>query len=233
MTGFYKFALGIVRFVMRLSFKIETEGMENVPRESGYLYISNHHSNADPVLIGMQNKETQFCFLAKKELFSSKAIGWLLRKLGGVAIDRGSGNTDALDEIADRLRNGENALVFPEGTRSKDGKLLRFKTGAALIAAQANAPVIPVAISFEGKLHFRSRIVIRYGAPYRLPSIDLEKPSPALLKEIRHTMTDSVAGLLDANQQNVQAALPDKEEPVPSETEIKKETQESEDTENK
>ena len=213
MNRFYKFAMRVMRLLMPLWYKIKTEGMENVPQKGGYLYISNHRSNADPILIGIQNKETQFCFLAKQELFSDGLVGWLLRKLGGVAIDRGAGDVSALEEIACRLQNGENALVFPEGTRSKDGTLGHFKTGAALLAAQTGVPVVPVAIVFDGKLHFRSKVVVRYGAPFDVPETDAGDPSPAVLKQIRREMTDRVTGLLTMKEPEPQTqdALPDQQ----------------------
>ncbi|MBQ8921804.1 MAG: 1-acylglycerol-3-phosphate O-acyltransferase [Oscillospiraceae bacterium] len=235
MNRFYKFAMRVMRLLMPLWYKIETEGMENVPHESGYLYISNHRSNADPILIGIQNKETQFCFLAKQELFSDGLVGWLLRKLGGVAIDRGAGDVTALEEIAYRLQNGENALVFPEGTRSKDGTLGHFKTGAALLAAQTGVPVVPVAIVFDGKLHFRSKILVRYGAPFDVPETDAGDPSPAVLKQIRREMTDRVSGLLTVKEPEIPAriALPDRQMQQKANSETKQnETIESEATEN-
>ena len=200
MNAFYKFAMTVMRLIMPLWYKIEAEGLENLPDESGYLFVSNHRSMADPILIGVQNPDTQFCFLAKQELFSSGFIGWLLKKLGAVAIDRGAGDITALEEIEFRLQNGENALIFPEGTRSKDGKLGHFKTGAALIAAQTGVPVVPVAISFDDEsLHFRSRIYIRYGAPFEIPRIDPADPSPVILKQIRQKMTNNVSALLTMN----------------------------------
>ena len=195
MSAFYRFALGIVRIVMPLWYKIRIEGKENLPEDGGYLFVSNHRSNADPVIIGMQNKK-QFCFLAKQELFEHGAAGWLLRKLGAIAIDRGTGDLSPLQELAERLKNGENALIFPEGTRSKDGKLLRFKTGAALLAAQTGVPVVPVGISFKGKLHFRSRITVSYGAPFQIPQMDPDNVSAVVLKQIRQSMTQNVAALL-------------------------------------
>jgi len=198
MKGFYKFAMRVMSVLMPLWYHIETEGTELLPEEGGYLYVSNHRSMADPILIGVQNPQTQFCFLAKQELFSQGLIGWLLKQLGAVAIDRGSGDLSALDELEQRLKNGENALIFPEGTRSKDGKLGHFKTGAALIAAQTGAPVVPVGISFEGKLHFRSKIHVQYGAPFHIPLTDPENPSAAVLKQIRQDMTRNVAALLPA-----------------------------------
>lgn len=196
MKKFYKFALGVLSVVMPLWYRIEVTGKELLPENGGYLFVSNHRSMADPILIGLQCRRTQFCFLAKQELFSQGFVGRLLRKLGAVAIDRGSGDRSALDELGERLQNGENALIFPEGTRSKDGKLLHFKTGAALIAAQTGVPVVPAAISFEGKLHFRSRIRLSFSAPFEIPQTDPENPSPAALKQIRQEMTRQVSALL-------------------------------------
>lgn len=211
MNGFYKFAVGLMRFVMPLWYKIETEGLENLPEEGGYLFVSNHRSNADPILIGIQNPDIQFCFLAKQELFSDGLVGWLLRKLGAVAVDRGAGDVTALEEIEFRLQNGQNALIFPEGTRSKDGKLGHFKTGAALIAAQTGVPVVPVAISFDDELHFRSTIRVRYGEVFDIPKTDAKDPSAAVLKQVRQAMTNNVAALLaeDDGKPSGQAALPD------------------------
>ncbi|MBR5405470.1 MAG: 1-acyl-sn-glycerol-3-phosphate acyltransferase [Oscillospiraceae bacterium] len=198
MSAFYKIAFGVLSVLMPVAFKIRTEGQENLPQEGGCLYVSNHRSNADPILIGLQNRKAQFCFLAKQELFSKGLIGRILRRLGAVAIDRGTGDLSPLAELSERLKNGENALIFPEGTRSKDGSLGRFKTGAALIAAQTGAPVVPVGISFSGKLRFRSRITVRFGAPFSIPQTDPENPSPAVLKQVRQEMTKRVSALLPA-----------------------------------
>ena len=79
---------------------------------------------------------------------------------------------------------------------SKDGKLMHFKTGAALIAAQTGVPVVPVGIYFDGKLRFRSRILVTYGAPFTIPQTDPDNPSGAVLKQIRQEMSRNVAALL-------------------------------------
>ncbi len=197
MNGFYKFAIGVMKLVMPLWYRIDADGLENLPEDGGYLFVSNHRSMADPILIGIQNPQTQFCFLAKQELFESGFVGWLLKKLGAIAIDRGTGDTDPLEEMEFRLQNGQNALIFPEGTRSKDGKLGKFKTGAALIAAQSGAPVVPVGIYFDDdELHFRSTIHIRYGEPFKIPKTDGRNPSPTILKQVRQQMTQNVSALL-------------------------------------
>ena len=198
MTALYRFAATVMRILMPICYKIRLEGKENLPTEGGYLFISNHRSMADVLIIGMQNHKTQFCVLAKQELFANGFFGRLIKKLGAIAIDRGSGDISPLDELAERLRNGENALIFPEGTRSKDGKMLRFKTGAALIALQTGVPIIPVGIDIKGELHFRSRVTVRYGPAFHVPVSDVTEglPSSALLKAARKEMTQNVAALL-------------------------------------
>lgn len=196
MRKFYRFALCVLKVVMPLWYRIETEGTDRLPQDGGYLFVSNHRSMADPILIGMQNSKTQFCFLAKQELFQNPFIGKLLSALGAIAIDRGAGDLSPIQELAGRLKSGENALIFPEGTRSKDGKLGRFKTGAALITAQTGAPIVPVAISFDGKLRFRSTIHVRYGTPITLSCENPEDPRPSELKSIKISMTKAVSELL-------------------------------------
>ena len=198
MNGLYRFALGVVRLVYPRWYRIETHGKEYLPQDDagGCLFVSNHRSMADAVLIGMSSPRRQFCFLAKQELFEKRFVGWFLKKLGAIAVDRGAGDMSPIEELKGRLKNGDHALIFPEGTRSKDGTLGRFKTGAALIAAQTGVPVIPVGISFEGKLHFRSKITVSYGAPILLEAETPGDPRPAELKIMKQTMTKAVSGLL-------------------------------------
>lgn len=202
--GFYKFACRVMGVIMPLWYHIVREGTENLPDEGGYLFISNHRSMADAILVPLLRPKQQFCILAKQELFTHGAVGWLLTNLGAVAVDRGAGDISPLEELSRRLAAGENALIFPEGTRSKDGKLLRFKSGAALIAAQTGVPVVPIGISFTGKLHFRSRITIRIGKPFRIPQTTMENPSIAVLKSVRQEMTRNVSALLPEEAESAQ-----------------------------
>lgn len=200
--AFYRFSVHVMQIVMPLWYKIRREGTENLPQEGGYLFISNHRSMADAILIPLLCPKKRFFILAKQELFSHGTVGWLLKNLGAVAVDRGAGDLSPLQELSDRLREGENALIFPEGTRSKDGRLGRFKSGAALIAAQTGVPVVPVGISFKGtKLHFRSRITLRIGEPFTIQQTTMENPSVAVLKSVRQEMAQHVCALLPEEAQ--------------------------------
>ena len=161
----YYVAMYLTRFAYLIWYSIKFEGKENIPKGEGALYASNHRSNADPPLIVLGVKK-KFSFMAKEELFKNKLFAWLIKSLGAFPVSRGKGDTSAIDKSVEVLKNGRNLVIFPEGTRSKDGKVGKGKTGAALVAAMAESKVVPVGIIFEGeKLHFRSKIRVVYGKP--------------------------------------------------------------------
>ena len=124
----------VVKFLVRLYFSIlysvHFEGKEKIPNDTTVIYASNHRSNADPPLLGCGAKG-KFAFMAKEELFKNKLFAWLIRSLGAFPVARGKGDTTVIDTSVERLDNGKNLMIFPEGTRSKDGKVGRGHTGAA------------------------------------------------------------------------------------------------------
>ncbi len=160
----YSVVVFLVRIAFAVWYNIKVEGRENIPKKGSFIFASNHRSYADPVLVVICGRG-KFSFMAKSELFENKLFGWLIRMLGAFPVERGKGDTAAIDRAITRVKEGTHLLIFPEGTRSKNGKVGKGKTGVALIAAKAEADVIPVGINFEGKLHFRSKIVVRYGKP--------------------------------------------------------------------
>ena len=149
---------------MKIAFNVKMEGKENIPKDTNCIFASNHRTNADPPLIscGLKGRHS---FMAKEELFENKLFGWLIRNLGAFPVSRGKGDMAVLDMAVERLENGSNLMIFPEGTRSKDGKVHRGHSGAAVIAARSGKPVIPVGIVFGEKLKFRTKIRIKYGEP--------------------------------------------------------------------
>lgn len=212
MTKFYRFALAVMRPIMHLCFSIKTIGRENLPDGGGYLFVSNHRSYADPILIPMLERKTAFCFIAKQELFKNAFFKKIITALGAIAIDRGTCDLSPLDELTQRLKEGKNGLIFPEGTRSKDGKLGRFKSGAAYIVAQTGADVVPVSVQFQNKLRFRSRITVTFGAPIHLLDAPLSEPNPRELRRIKTEMHAAVAALLPAPTPKEEAKSPETEQ---------------------
>ncbi len=185
----YHLVVFLVRVAFAVWYNIRVEGRENIPKKGAYIFASNHRSYADPVLVVICGRG-RFSFMAKSELFENKAFGWLIRTLGAFPVERGKGDTEAIDRAISRVQEGQHLLIFPEGTRSKDGRVGRGKTGVALIAAKAGADVIPVGLNFEGKLHFRSRIVVRYGKP--IPAAQLALADDLSDRELLRTLKRSV-----------------------------------------
>lgn len=160
----YRFCKTLVWVAFKLAYNLKYEGKENVPKNTTVIFASNHRTNADPPIVGAGVKGRS-SFMAKEELFKNKLFAWLIRSLGAFPVSRGKGDMGVIDTAAERLENGSNLMIFPEGTRSKDGKVHRGHTGAALIAARTGKLIVPVGIVFGEKLKFRCRITVTYGKP--------------------------------------------------------------------
>ncbi|MDE5736916.1 MAG: 1-acyl-sn-glycerol-3-phosphate acyltransferase, partial [Oscillospiraceae bacterium] len=167
----YILVMLFVRLAMHIWFNLKFEGREHIDKHKNYIYVSNHRSYADPVLVALAGYG-RYGFMAKKELFENKLFAGLIRWLGAFPVERGSGDTNAIDMAVKSVQDGRNLLIFPEGTRSKDGRVGRGKAGVALVASKVHADIIPVGINFEGeKLHFRSKVIVKIGEPIRADSL--------------------------------------------------------------
>jgi 1-acyl-sn-glycerol-3-phosphate acyltransferase len=180
----YSIVKKLVLLVYRLYYNLSYEGLENIDDSKPHIYASNHRSYADPVLITLPVRG-RFAYMAKEELFKQNVFFTaLIKTMGAFPVVRGKGDLSVIDTSIEKLDSGRNLVIFPEGTRSKDGKVGRGKTGVALIACRSNYDVTPVGIVFEGeKLHFRSKVVVRYGKPISASEISL--PEDYTTKELR------------------------------------------------
>ncbi len=160
----YYFCKFMVRMAFYIAYSLRFEGRKNVPSDETVIFTSNHRTNADPPLVAVGAKG-RHSFMAKEELFRNKFFAWLIRSLGAFPVSRGKGDIAVIDTAVERLENGSNLMIFPEGTRSKDGKVHRGHTGAALIAARSGKKIIPVGIVFGEKLKFRCKLTVKYGNP--------------------------------------------------------------------
>jgi 1-acyl-sn-glycerol-3-phosphate acyltransferase len=128
--------------------RVKVSGIENLRQGQHYIFASNHLSLIDsPVLVAYLPRTLRF--LAKRELFSIPFMGWYMKAQGHIAIDRGDARATlrSMTEAAALIqRERKSVLVFPEGTRSMDGKLQEFKDGAAVLAIRAQTPIVPVAV---------------------------------------------------------------------------------------
>jgi len=133
--------------------------------------LANHQSYLDPLLVATPVTRL-CCFAARESLFKSPWFGWLLGSFNVIGIRRGEANLDAIKIFTEKLKSGFGMLLFPEGTRTLDGKIAEFKPGFGIIARRANVPVIPVIIdgAFEcwpkkHKLFRPGKAYVVYGQP--------------------------------------------------------------------
>lgn len=141
----YSFLHVVCRLVATLLFQVRVRGREHVPAAGGALVLSNHQSHFDPVLIGLAC-DRRLNYLARQTLFSFAPFRWLINSLDAIPIDREGLGLAGLKETLRRLKRGEMVLIFPEGTRSRDGEVASLKPGFSVLAHRAHVPLVPVAI---------------------------------------------------------------------------------------
>ena len=176
------------------------EGLERVPRHGPFLLVANHRSLADPPIIGwaVGHKVGRVIhFMAKEEMRRWPIIGWLAEGSGVFFVRRGEGDRSAQRAALRLLAEGRPIAIFPEGTRSKDGRLGPAKPGAALLAIRSGAPLLPVAITgterlFPGRsrVPHRTRVVVRIGPPFTLEHF----PSGRIPRELLSQGTERIMG---------------------------------------
>ena len=194
---FYNLLRYITIFVYHCYYNIKWEGKENVPKDGGNIFASNHRSYQDPVFTAL-GARVPISYMAKEELFHKNVFfTGLIKLFGAFPVVRGKGDMQVIDTSIEKLEKGRNLEIFPEGTRSKDGKVGKGKTGVALIAAVAQTKVIPVGINFEGeKLKFRSKVVVRYGKPIIPSEIGVTGTSAKDLKIIKNEIMKGITELV-------------------------------------
>jgi 1-acyl-sn-glycerol-3-phosphate acyltransferase len=180
--------------------RVRVAGAENLDPEGTYIFVGNHASQFD-IFSFQAFSPHGFRWIAKKELFRIPFFGPAMRRAGVISIDRSQGREamKSLNRAAGQIAGGTSVLIFPEGTRSRDGTLQPFKTGAVALAIKAGVPVVPVgfvgthAVLPKGRLLARSGdILIQIGKP--LPTSDYKPRDKQKLAEQLHAR---VAELLE------------------------------------
>lgn len=195
---FYSIARELVRFAYHIVFRITVTGRENIPEEKGgYIIASNHVSNNDPPMVGITFRG-KYNFMAKEELFRLNPIfTWLIKRLGAFPVKRGAKDSSAIDNALASLERGRIFIIFPEGTRSKDGELGHAKSGVTIIAARAKVPVVPVFIKY-GRKRFRRRCVISIGERIDAERFDVDITDKRQLKSVSAMIMDRIAELKES-----------------------------------
>lgn len=200
---FGRFLLWFFKPLAWLLFPFKTIGRENIPDTPGQpplILCCNHISVIDPVFLEMCQKRHVY-FMAKEEIFKNRLATWFFAKqLGAFPVKRGAGDTGALDTARRIVEEGKLLGIFPEGTRSKDGRLGRAKSGAALIAAQTGASVLPVAIATKNqKLRLFRPTRIVFGPPLSPEELHLDNPEHPDLRFASRLVMDRIGDMIAQN----------------------------------
>jgi 1-acyl-sn-glycerol-3-phosphate acyltransferase len=176
--------------------RVTVYGAEKLDPARSYIYMPNHQSNADiPLLLG--RLPVQFRWLAKAELFKIPLFGRAMRGVGYISIDRSNRKSafQSLARAADTIRNGTSVLIFPEGTRSREGQILPFKKGGFVLAVDAGVPIVPIVIHGTRGIIPKGHFLIR-PAPVRMQILDpvetadyTRKTKDDLLERVRSILT--------------------------------------------
>lgn len=146
----YRFLCNVVGIFMRLIFRIEVKGIENIPQNGGAIICANHISNWDPVLLQVLIKRHIY-FMSKEELFHVFFIGWLMKKIGAIPVKRTGSDITAIKHAFKTVNGGEILGIFPTGQREKVKGEGEVKSGVGLIAGKTKAPIIPIHIGANFK----------------------------------------------------------------------------------
>jgi 1-acyl-sn-glycerol-3-phosphate acyltransferase len=172
----YSFLTGLARLLTRivLGSKFHLRGAANVPRSGPLLMVSNHVGAADPALIGGWTPRPVW-FMAKAELFKG-SWAWVMRGYHAFPVVRHSADRAALRRAVGLLREGSAVVLFPEGHRSENARLLRAEPGAGFVARRSGAPLLPIAITGtqnvlgrQSTIPRRADVAMTFGEPFQLP----------------------------------------------------------------
>lgn len=164
----------IIWVFMRILHPWNAVGADNIP-EGAAVICGNHTTLGDPLyVVCAMGRKRQTHVMAKAEIIKWPVVGFLLKKAGIIGVNRGKSDMGAVKECLRALKNGEKLLMFPEGTRVKDGESAEAHTGAAMFATRTGTPLVPVYIQPK-KRRFRKTTVV-FGSPY-YPEFEGRKPS--------------------------------------------------------
>lgn len=141
----YWLCRNVCRLFCILFFSFRVYGLENVPENGPFILASNHQSYLDPVLCGVSIKR-QLIFLARNTLFRNRFFKWLILSLNAVPLRRGEADVAAIKDVIQKLRHGYGVCLFPEATRTNDGRIASLKPGFGLLCRRGNARLVPVVI---------------------------------------------------------------------------------------
>jgi 1-acyl-sn-glycerol-3-phosphate acyltransferase len=200
MKPLYWFCRASAALVARTAFSYRAFGQENIVEDGPAIMAANHQSYMDPPLIGITCRNELY-YMARKTLFEKKLLGPLISRVNAFPVDLSRGDLTAVRTIINLLKDGHRTVIFPEGTRSRDGKIQPARPGIGMIIAKTLVPVVPMRIfgSFEawpkgGKIR-PHRVTVVVGKPMRFSNEDLSGSSREAYQSISERVLATIAAI--------------------------------------
>lgn len=194
----------VVKVILRVLFtvvlRMRVEGTKNIPKEGPLVIASNHLSLLDPPVIGTAATR-KVHFMAKQELFVP-ILGDIYKILGAFPVRRGGADRAAIKHGIEILQSSQVLAIFPEGTRSKTGKLGKAEPGALMMASKAMATIVPCCVigtDFQRQGRIWPKVTVRFGKPMFFPA------DAVINKEFLHNMTEDLMQRIAQLQEGVKA----------------------------
>ena len=189
----YRVVKAVLGPILRLLFKIRVEGIEHVPQHGPVILASNHLSFSDSIFLPLV-LDRRVIFVAKAEYFEQRKTAWFFKLMGQIPVKRGGGadSQRALESAKEVLDGGGVFAIYPEGTRSPDGRLYKGRTGVARLALDTGAPVVVAAMIGtreaqpigQVKPNFGSPVTIKFSAPLHFDRFQGSRHDPLVLRQI-------------------------------------------------
>lgn len=199
----YNFIKTIFRPLVKLVYKMQFKGLENIPSDgTRYIVAINHTCALDPVFAACPKQVPPLHFMAKVELFKNPIAGWFMTHMYGFPVKRGKGDNSAIEYGEKIINEGHVMAICPEGKRIKDknGVPQRAKAGVAVIAKATNASVLPVAICCDGPIKAGKRVTISYGKLITPEDMQFDKENfgPRDIRNAANLVMDNITALWEA-----------------------------------
>lgn len=211
----YRLVRIFINIVIKLTMKLEVEGLENLPESGSFIATSNHLGRLDAILIWYYLKRDDIIVIVAEKYQQNAFLRWFAHQLNAIFVDRYNADVSAMRQVLERLKKGGVFVVAPEGTRSPTGALIEARQGAAYIAAKSGLPILPVGVTGTEdrlakqrlkRLH-RLQVRGRVGELYTLPPLPRENRDQAL-KSSTDEMMCRIAVLLPPEYRGFYAGHP-------------------------
>jgi 1-acyl-sn-glycerol-3-phosphate acyltransferase len=197
---------GILKPLLLATYDLRVQGLENVPKKGPAIIAANHLSFLDSFFIPLMIKRRKVTYLAKADYFNSWKTAWFFRMVGQIPIERNdkSQAREALGAGVDVLKGGKLLGIYPEGTRSPDGKLYRGRTGVARLALAAKVPVIPCGLMGTEEVMPKNAkrprlrhvtIAVRFGSPLEFTDYWGRQEDRTVLRTVTDDVMNAIVGL--------------------------------------